>query len=55
MSPKLMVKGILAEHFAAPGSVQKSYDEVCTILNAMDMTEVPVLLFNLFYNIKVNI
>ena len=34
MSPKLMVKGILAEHFVAEGSVQKSYDEVCTILDA---------------------
>ncbi len=44
MSPKLMVKGILAEHFVAPGSVQRSYDEVCTILDAMDMKEVPVLM-----------
>ena len=44
MSPKLMVKGILAEHFAAEGSVQKSYDEVCTILEAMDMKEVPVFM-----------
>ena len=37
MSPKLMVKGILAEHFAAEGSVQRSYDEVLTILDAMDI------------------
>ena len=44
MSPKLMVKGILAEHFAAEGSVQRSYDEVCTILDAMDMKEVPVFM-----------
>jgi len=44
MSPKLMVKGILAEHFAVEGSVQRSYDEVCTILDAMDMKEVPVFM-----------
>ncbi len=44
MSPKLMVKGILAEHFAAEGSVQRSYDEVLTILDAMDMKEVPVFM-----------
>lgn len=44
MSPKLMVKGILAEHFVAEGSVQRSYDEVCTILDAMDMKEVPVFM-----------
>ena len=44
MSPRLMVKGILAEHFAAEGSVQRSYDEVCTILDAMDMKEVPVFM-----------
>ncbi|MCR4579908.1 MAG: nucleoside hydrolase, partial [Treponema sp.] len=44
MSPKLMVKGILAEHFAAEGSVKRSYDEVCTILDAMDMKEVPVFM-----------
>ena len=44
MSPKLMVKGILAEHFAAEGPVQCSYDEVCTILDAMDMKEVPVFM-----------
>ncbi len=44
MSPKLMVKAILAEHFAAEGSVKRSYDEVCTILDAMDMNEVPVFM-----------
>lgn len=44
MSPKLMVKGILAEHFAAEGSVKRSYDEVLTILDAMDMKEVPVFM-----------
>ena len=28
LSPKLIVKGILAEHFNEPGSVRKSYDEI---------------------------
>lgn len=36
MSPKLIVKGIVAEHFNAPGSVKRSYDEIATILKAMD-------------------
>lgn len=40
LSPKLIVKGITAEHFNRKGSVQKSYDEIETILEAMDM-EVP--------------
>ena len=45
MSPKLMVKGILAEHFATPGSVEKSYEEVQTILNAMELdSKVPVFM-----------
>ena len=43
LSPKLIVKGILAEHFNEKGSVQKSYEEIKTILNCMDM-EVPVYL-----------
>ena len=43
LSPKLIVKGILAEHFNEPGSVQKSYDEILTILDAMDL-KVPVLM-----------
>ena len=42
LSPKLIVKGICAEHFAQPGSMERSYDEIMTILKAMDM-EVPVL------------
>ena len=43
MSPKLIVKGILAEHFAVEGSVERSYDEVKTILKAMDMeADIPV-------------
>ena len=37
LSPKLIVKGIIAEHFAQEGSVDCSYDEICTILDAMDM------------------
>ena len=45
MSPKLMVKGILAEHFASEGSVERSYEEIKTVLNAMDMeADVPVFM-----------
>ncbi|MBO4509088.1 MAG: nucleoside hydrolase [Spirochaetaceae bacterium] len=45
MSPKLMVKGILAEHFATEGSVERSYEEIKTVLNAMDMeADVPVFM-----------
>ena len=45
LSQKLMVKGILAEHFNVEGSVQRSYDEVCTILKAMELEgEVPVFM-----------
>lgn len=43
LSPKLIVKGVLAEHFNEPGSVRKSYDEILTILDAMDL-KVPVLM-----------
>ena len=43
LSPKLIVKGILAEHFAVPGSVKRSYDEVKTILDCMDL-DIPVLM-----------
>ena len=43
LSPKLLVKGICAEHYHAPGSTQKSYDEIKTILDAMGL-EVPVYL-----------
>ena len=42
LSPKLIVKGIIAEHFNVPGSMGKSYDEIKTILDCMDM-EVPAL------------
>ena len=41
LSPKLIVKGIVAEHFLVPGSMQRSYDEIMTILDAMDK-KVPV-------------
>ena len=41
LSPKLIVKGILAEHFNEKGSVKRSYDEIMTILDAMDI-KVPV-------------
>lgn len=37
LSPKLIVRGILAEHFNVVGSMQRSYDEIKTILEAMDM------------------
>ena len=43
MSPKLIVKGILAEHFREPDSTQRSYDEVRTVLEAMDV-DVPVFM-----------
>ena len=41
LSPKLIVKGILAEHFNERDSVQRSFDEIMTILECMDM-EIPV-------------
>ncbi len=41
MSKKLDVKAIFAEHFGYPESTQKSYDEIMTILDAMDIS-VPV-------------
>ncbi len=45
MSPKLIVKGILAEHFNEPGSVARSYDEIQTVLKTMGLeSEVPVLM-----------
>jgi inosine-uridine nucleoside N-ribohydrolase len=37
LSPKLIVKGICAEHFVVEGSMERSYDEIITILKAMDM------------------
>ena len=41
LSPKLIVKGIIAEHFAQEDSMERSYEEIQTILDAMGM-EVPV-------------
>ena len=43
MSPKLIVKGILAEHFRESDSTRRSYDEVRTVLDAMDV-DVPVFM-----------
>ena len=37
MSPKLIVKGITAEHFAQDGSMERSFLEIGTILKAMDL------------------
>ena len=42
LSPKLIVKGIAAEHFVEEGSMERSYEEIRTILMAMDM-DVPIL------------
>ena len=43
MCPKLIVRGILAEHFREPDSTQRSYDEIKTVLDAMDL-DVPVFM-----------
>ena len=43
LSPKLIVKGIVAEHFGEEGSVERSYAEIETILDAMDR-KVPVFM-----------
>ena len=43
MSPKLMVKGITAVHFAEPGSAEKSLEEIKVILKAMNK-DVPAYL-----------
>lgn len=42
MSPKLIVKGIIAEHFKEAGSMERSFREIVTILDCMDI-DVPVL------------
>ena len=42
MSPKLMVKAIVAEHFAQPGSMEKSLDAALRVTRAMG-SDVPVL------------
>ena len=41
LSPKLIVKGILAEHFREEGSMERSYQEILTILDCMDIHNVP--------------
>ena len=41
LSPKLIVKGILAEHFNAPGSMEQSFQEIQTILDCMDIKNIP--------------
>ncbi|MCR5458457.1 MAG: nucleoside hydrolase [Acetatifactor sp.] len=41
LSPKLIVKGIMAEHFREEGSMERSYREILTILDCMDVKEVP--------------
>lgn len=43
LSPKLIVEGITAEHFAVPGSVQQSLKEIQTVLQAMGK-DIPVFL-----------
>lgn len=41
LSPKLIVRGIVAEHFARPDSMEKSYEEIVAITEAMGVT-VPI-------------
>ncbi len=41
LSPKLIVRGIIAEHFAQPNSMEKSFEEIRTITELMDM-DIPV-------------
>ena len=43
MSPKLIVKAILAEHFREADSTKRSYDEIKTVLSCMKL-EVPVFM-----------
>lgn len=43
LSPKLIVKGIVAEHFRVEGSVERSFQEIRTILDAMKL-DVPVFM-----------
>ena len=44
LSPKLIVRGIVAEHFNESLSVEKSLDEINTILEAMNIRNVPSFL-----------
>ena len=41
LSPKLIVRGITAEHFGVSGSMEKSYQEILTILDHMNMRDIP--------------
>ena len=41
LSQKLIVKGIVAEHYNQPDSMELSYREILTVLDAMDMQDVP--------------
>ena len=41
LSPKLIVKGICATHFESEGSMERSFEEIKSILSAMDI-DVPV-------------
>lgn len=43
MSPKLMVKAVVAEHFAEEGSMQASYEAILKLTNAMRREDVCVL------------
>ena len=43
LSPKMIVKGIVAEHFNEAGSMEKSYDEIKMILRLME-SDVPAFL-----------
>lgn len=44
MSPKLVVRGILAEHFNEKGSTKRSYDEILTVLRTMKQENIPVFM-----------
>ena len=39
LSPKLIVRAIIAEHFGRDGSMEKSYQAIHTLMNAMHRTE----------------
>lgn len=42
LSPKMDVKAVVAEHFAQPGSMEKSYDAACRVVT-LTKSAVPVL------------
>ena len=41
LSPKAIVRGIIAEHFGAPDSMEQSFAEIRTILDCMGREDVP--------------